>query len=210
MSLGTFFPEQKYISMLEMLTTVDQTTDFLDEFVHWQIKYQRSKPAKKVFFAGIIGYGCDIGHRKLAQISKQIDEGELDNTVNWYFSLQNIQGANDRILQFTDRLNLPNIYRRDPDVLHTSSDGQKFEVAVDSLNANYSFKYLGKDKGVSVVTFIDTRDLIWHSSDQLFRTRSSLCNRWVDAQQCNQERRTLHRYPWVLRGCIWSNQFIGI
>ena len=30
-----------------------------------------------------------------------------------------------------------------PDVLHTSSDGQKFEVAVDSLNANYSFKYLG-------------------------------------------------------------------
>ena len=164
LSLGTFFPEQKYISMLEMLTTVDQATNFLDEFVHWQTKYQRSKPAKKVFFAGIIGYGCDIGHRKLAQISKQIDEGELDNTVNWYFSLQNIQGANDRILQFIDRLSLPNIYRRSPDVLHTSSDGQKFEVAVDSLNANYSFKYLGKDKGVSVVTFIDMRDLMWHST----------------------------------------------
>jgi TnpA family transposase len=49
-------------------------------------------------------------------------------------------------------------------VLHTSSDGQKFEVAVDSLNANYSFKYLGKDKGVSVVTFIDMRDLMWHST----------------------------------------------
>jgi TnpA family transposase len=49
-------------------------------------------------------------------------------------------------------------------MLHTSSDGQKFEVAVDSLNANYSFKYLGKDKGVSVVTFIDMRDLMWHST----------------------------------------------
>jgi TnpA family transposase len=49
-------------------------------------------------------------------------------------------------------------------VLHTSSDGQKFEVAVDSLNANYSFKYVGKDKGVSVVTFIDMRDLMWHST----------------------------------------------
>ena len=164
LSLGTFFPEQKYISMLEMLATVDQTTNFLDEFMHWQIKYQRAKPAKKVFFAGVIGYGCDIGHRKLAQISKQIDEGELDNTVNWYFSLQNIQGANDRILQFTDRMSLPNIYRREPDLLHTSSDGQKFEVAVDSLNANYSFKYLGKDKGVSLVTFIDMRDLMWHST----------------------------------------------
>lgn len=164
LSLGIFFPERKYISMLEMLATVDHATHFLDEFEHWQIKYQRAKPGRKIFFAGIIGYGCDIGHRKLAQISKQIDEGELDNTVNWYFSLQNIQGANDRILQLSDKMGLPDIYRRESDVLHTSSDGQKFEVAVDSLNANYSFKYLGKDKGVSVVTFIDMRDLMWHST----------------------------------------------
>lgn len=35
---------------------------------------------------------------------------------------------------------------------------------MDSLNANYSFKYLGKDKGVSVVTFIDMHDFIWHST----------------------------------------------
>lgn len=164
LSLGTFFPERKYISMLEMLATVDQATNFLAEFEHWQMKYQRAKPAKKILFAGIIGFGCDIGHRKLAQISKQIDDGDLDNAVNWYFSLQNVQDANDRILGLTDRINLPNIYRRQSDVLHTSSDGQKFEVAVDSLNANYSFKYLGKDKGVSVVTFIDMRNLMWHST----------------------------------------------
>lgn len=90
LSLGTFFPERKYISMLEMLATVDHATNFLDEFEHWQIKYQRARLAKKILFAGIIGYGCDIGHRKLAQISKQIDDGELDNAVNWYFSLQNV------------------------------------------------------------------------------------------------------------------------
>jgi TnpA family transposase len=84
--------------------------------------------------------------------------------VNWYFSLQNVQGANDRILQWVDRMHLPNLYRRKDEVLHTSSDGQKFGVAVDSLNANYSFKYLGKDKGVSVVTFIDMRELMWHST----------------------------------------------
>lgn len=163
LSLGTFFPERKYISMLEMLATVDHATHFLDEFEHWQIKYQRARPPKKILFAGIIGYGCDIGHRKLAQISKQIDDSELDNAVNWYFSLQNVQGANDRILRFIDRMSLPNIYRNQSDLLHTSSDGQKINVAVDSLNANYSFKYLGKDKGASAVTFIDMRDLMWHS-----------------------------------------------
>ncbi|BBP02283.1 Tn3 family transposase [Sulfuriferula nivalis] len=163
-SLGTFFPDRKYISMLEMLATVDHATNFLDEFEHWQVKFQRAKPAKKLFLAGVIGFGCDIGHRKLAQISRQIDEGELDNVVNWYFSLQNIQNANERILRFMDQMNLPNIYRQDSDVLHTSSDGQKVEVAVDSLNANYSFKYLGKDKGVSVLTFVDMRDFMWHST----------------------------------------------
>ena len=163
LSLGFFFPERKYIPLLEALATVDQATQFLGEFEHWQIKYRRAKPAAKIFFAGIMGYGCDIGHRKLAQISKQIDENELDTVVNWYFSLENVQRANDRIVRFMDRMDLANLYRREEDMLHTSSDGQKLEIAVDSLNANYSFKYLGKEKGVSVITFIDMRDLMWHS-----------------------------------------------
>ena len=160
----TFFPERKYISLLEVLATVDQTTGFLDELEHWQQKHQPAKPKKKVFFAGIIGYGCDIGHRKLAQISKQINANELDTAVNWYFSLANIHSANDRILQFVDQMELPNLYREQADVLHTSSDGQKFEVSVDSLNANYSFKYFGKERGVSVISFIDMRHLLWHST----------------------------------------------
>ncbi len=62
-----------------------------------------------------------------------------------------------------DRMDIANLYRREEDMLHTSSAGQKLEVAVDSLNANYLFKYLGKEKGVSVITFIGMRDLMWHS-----------------------------------------------
>ena len=164
MPLSGVFPEQKFISLLEALATVDNDTGFLDEFQHWQTKFQQEKPAKKTFFAGIMAYGCDIGHHKLAQISKQINENELNNTLNWYFSLANIQAANDRVLQCMDRLELPNIYRNKDDLLHTSSDGQKFGVSVDSLNANYAFKYLGKDKGVSVMTFIDMRQMMWYST----------------------------------------------
>lgn len=32
-----------------------------------------------------------------------------------------------------------------------------------SLNANHSFKYFGKGQGVSAYTFIDERQLLWHS-----------------------------------------------
>ncbi|MFI3222273.1 MAG: Tn3 family transposase [Methylococcaceae bacterium] len=164
LSLGTFFPERKYISMLEMLATVNQATDFLSEFEHWPSKYQRTQPESKLLFAGIIGYGCDIGHRKLAQISSQLNENELENVVNWYFSLQNVQNANDKIVKFISQLELPKLYQVDDKPLHTSSDGQKIEVNVDSFNANHSFKYFGKTKGASVVTFIDSRDLMWYST----------------------------------------------
>jgi TnpA family transposase len=162
--LSGIFPEQKFISLLEALVTVDSDTDFLEEFQHWQVKFQQEKPAKKVFFAGIMAYGCDIGQHKFAQISKQINENELNNTLNWYFTLPNILAANDKILLRMEQLELPNINRESGDLLHTSSDGQKFGVSVDSLNANYAFKYLGKDKGVSVMTFIDMRQMMWYST----------------------------------------------
>lgn len=163
LALSSVFPERKYISLLEGLATVDAATEFLEEFDHWQMKHKKAKPAKKVFFAGIMAYGCDIEHHKFSQISKGINETELDNTLNWYFSLPNVQSANDRLVQFMNTMEVPNIYLNESGLLHTSDDGQKYGVSVDSLNANYSFKYLGKDKGVSVISFIDMRQMMWYS-----------------------------------------------
>ena len=62
-----------------------------------------------------------------------------------------------------DRMDLPNIYRRNNDVLHTASDGQKFEVRDESLHASRSFKYFGQWQGVSAYTFVDERNFLWHS-----------------------------------------------
>ena len=162
--LSGLFPDKRYISLLEVLSTINRITHFLDAFEHWQTKYTRARPSEKMFLAGIVGYGCFIGTRKIANISHQINESELENTVNWYFSKENIDVANDRILQLMDQLELPEVYSNQSEVLHTSSDGQKFEVAVDSLNANYSFKYFGQSKGVSAYNFIDERHFLFHST----------------------------------------------
>jgi len=62
-----------------------------------------------------------------------ISELELENAVNWFFSVDNINAASDRVLQLMDRLELPKLLQRTPGRSHTSSDGQKFEVRVDSL-----------------------------------------------------------------------------
>jgi len=162
-ALRPFFPEQQFVPITEILSTVNRHSDFLEEFQHWQQRYTKNRVTDKVLYAGIIGKGCAIGTPKIARISNQINENNLSNIINWYFSLENIQAANDRIIGLLDNMELPTIYKRSKEKLHTASDGQKFTVRKDSLNANYSFKYFGKEQGVSAYTFVDERNLLWHS-----------------------------------------------
>lgn len=161
--LKPYFPERHFVPLPEILSTVNSHTGFLEEFQHWQQRYTKGRTADKTLYAGIIGLGCAIGIPKMGRISPQINETTLQHAVNWYFSLDNIRLANDRMISFMDQMELPNIYRREQNRLHTASDGQKFEVKTDSLNANYSFKYFGKGQGISANTFIDERNLLWHS-----------------------------------------------
>src|SRR3546814_5859075 len=63
-----------------------------------------------------------------------------------------------------DGLDLPEIYRRQEGQTHTASDGQKFEVSADSLDANRSYKYFGNGQGVSAYTFVDSRSFLWYST----------------------------------------------
>lgn len=65
----------------------------------------------------------------LAQISSHITENELEHAVNWYFSLGNVQAANDRIVAAMDQMELPNVYRRAQDQLHTSATGRNLKSA---------------------------------------------------------------------------------
>ncbi len=160
----SLFPSGHYIPLLEILSTVNRLSNFLDAFEPWQTKYARAKPPNKTFLAGVMGLGCFIGTRKMEKISTSIDGCELETTVNSYFSRDNIQAANDRVLKVLDSLPLTEIYRKEPGVLHTSSDGQKHEVVVDSLNSNYSYKYFGKDQGVTAYGFLDERQLDWYGT----------------------------------------------
>jgi TnpA family transposase len=161
--LKLYFPDRHFVPLPEILSTVNAHIGFLQEFQHWQQRYAKGRKDDRILYAGIIGLGCAIGIPKMSRISKLINEGALQHAVNWYFSLENIRSANDCIVRFMDRMELPNIYRKNQNSLHTASDGQKFEVKTDSLNANYSFKYFGKGQGVTANTFIDERNFLWHS-----------------------------------------------
>lgn len=161
--LQAHFPKRHYIPLAEILQTVDKHSNMLGAFEHWQQTHTSSSISHSALFAGIIGLGCKIGLRKMARISSHVTESELDNAVNWRFSLDNIRDANDRVLATMDKLELPNIYRKSLSLLHTASDGQKFGIRGESLVARPSFKYFGQGQGISVSSFIDERGFLWHS-----------------------------------------------
>ena len=162
-SLSTIFPQGKYVSLLEVLNTVNKQSEFLDAFEHWKTTRERLRPADRTFFAAIIGYGCNIGLGKIAKISRNISEHELERVINWYLALENIHSANDKVLELMSKMTLPSIYQADPEKLHTSSDGMKYEVSVDSLNTNYSYKYFGYGQGSSGIQFIDERNFLFYA-----------------------------------------------
>jgi len=163
-SVSDLFTAQENIALTEILFDVNNITSFLEPFEHHNLKHTREKPKDNVFFAGITGYGCNIGKNKIAKISKGINEYELSNTLKWYFNIDNIHSANNRILSFVDHLDLPNVFRQSKNINHTSSDGQKYALEGDSVTGNYSYKYFGKGKGVSVYTFIDQRHFLFYST----------------------------------------------
>ena len=160
--LRHFFPERHYVPLTEILATVNLHTGFATELRHLRQTHVRPV-SEKILLAGVIALGCAIGSAKMAQISTSLGAAELDNAINWRFSLENLRAANDQITSFMAAMELPNIYRRSENEIHTASDGQKFEVRADSLNANHSFKYFGKGQGISAYTFVDERNLFWHS-----------------------------------------------
>jgi TnpA family transposase len=163
--LGDYFPGDKTIPLLEVLSTVDSLASFSEEFSHVGGRRDRARPSKAAFLAAVIGYGCGIDTGKIGQVSRNLSQIEIDKAVNWYFSNEHAINANDRLLKFCGGLSLPGIYREDSMFgVHTASDGQKFEVGADTVHATRSYKYFGNSKGVSAYSFIDDRHFLYHST----------------------------------------------
>jgi len=161
----SIFPDPASINISEVLTTIDTVTGFLNEFTHLQPTYRKKRPSKSIFFAGITAYGCNIGISAMAKAVSKVQAKHLENTVNWFFTLENINRANDRITNFINKIPLADLYRKNKKELRTSSDGQKIKtISENTIFASYSI-------------------LRYYRS---FSSRGSLRNRRITSQRGNQ------------------------
>jgi len=160
----SFYPQEYIIPLLEVLTTIENLCGFTSFFIHHGIDYVPKRPEKNLFFAAILGFGCNIGIRKFSFMSKGIRTSSLETTALHYFSPEAIIQANDRLLSFSSSLPLTSHFREEEDFVHTSSDGQKFDVSVASLVASPSFKYFGNGRGVTLYSFLDESGQLFYST----------------------------------------------
>jgi len=111
--LQPFLPQRHVVPLAEILATVNRHALFTDELQHWQ-QGRPQRVRAKALYAGVMGLGCGIGTRRMARITQGVGEAELEHAVNWHFSLENVQAANDRILRLTSEMGLPEIHRKSP------------------------------------------------------------------------------------------------
>ena len=157
------FPDNERITLSQVLSTVDNACGFLDELQHYSGKSKCNRPNRKTMIAAIVGTGCHFSPHKFSKLCDAINNSSLTTALNNYLSVNGTRLACDSIEQFVEKMPLSSIYL-DNDKVHTSSDGQKYPVAGDSLNAHFSFKYGGKERVLSAYTFIDCRNLFFHST----------------------------------------------
>ena len=61
------FINSKYISLSQVLASINRYSSFTDSFEHFKIKSLKKRPHINTFIAGIMAYGCNLGIGKLAK-----------------------------------------------------------------------------------------------------------------------------------------------
>ncbi len=161
---ATLLHQAGFVPVVKVLSDINHVTQFTSSFKHHSIKHTKMKPQPEIFFAGVIGKGCNMDLNRLANSSIGIKADALNNVVNWHFSVKNIQAANNRVIRMINSLHLSTAFQYEPGQIHTSSDGRKVTVAVDSILASHSYKYFGKEKGVTIYMFIDEKQILFYST----------------------------------------------
>ena len=154
--------EDASLSLYQILHQVNTYAGFTDELEHRTKRYASEGFNLSHAYAAIMSLGTNIGHNQMSKACSDITLKQLRDIESNRFSIANLKKANDSIVQLIQSLSLPGVYSDDEGRLHTSSDGRKIVVSVDSLMANFSYKYYGKDKGISANSFIDDQQIFFN------------------------------------------------
>jgi TnpA family transposase len=147
-----FYSRLPGIGIADLLWFVTERTGFLQSFTHVLDRYVKHEPDPREILAGVVAMGTNMGMRKMAEVSG-LSHPSLLTTARNYLRLETLRAANDTIINAVAALPVFHLYDIQ-NVIHSSSDGQRIETQIDTINARYSSKYFGLKKGVSAYTMV--------------------------------------------------------
>jgi TnpA family transposase len=145
-----FFDEVPQIHIAQVLQFVDSRCQCLDAFVHILQRYVKTPLDKHAVVACLIAHGTNVGLGKMGAIS-DLSYQTLFSAANNFLRPETIREGNDKISNATSKLSIFRHYNIG-DVIHSSSDGQKFETQFHTTRSRYSPKYFGLKKGITNYT----------------------------------------------------------
>jgi TnpA family transposase len=147
-----FYDQLPGIGIADLLWFVATTTGFLGAFTHVLDRYVKHEADPREILACVVAMGTNMGLWKMADVSG-LDHASLMATARNFLRLETLHAANDAISNAIAVLPAFHLFDIQEEV-HSSSDGQRMETQINTINARHSPKYFGLQKGVSSYTLV--------------------------------------------------------
>lgn len=146
------FDALKQVNIGSVLHFVNRHCHFMEAFNHVLSRYAKQAADDRTITACLVAWGTNMGIGRMGDIS-DIGYPVLSATSDNFIRLETLRGANDLVSNAIADLTIFRHYDIG-DAIHSSSDGQKFETRINTINARYSPKYFGLKKGVVAYTLL--------------------------------------------------------
>jgi TnpA family transposase len=149
---GPFYGQLPGIGIADLLRFVAEMTGFSSAFTHVLGRYVKQEADPHHVLACVVAMGTNMGLWKMAEVSG-LGHSALMTTARNFLRAETLHAANDTISNATAALPMFDQYDVDG-MKHSSSDGQRVETQIQTINARHGSKYFGLKKGVSAYTLV--------------------------------------------------------
>lgn len=147
-----FFDALGQVNIASVMDFANRRCRFMDAFEHVLGRRARTVADDRIITACLLAWGTNMGLGKMGQVS-DISYNVLSTASDNFIRLETLREANDLISNAIAAMPVFRHYNTDG-VVHSSSDGQKFETGLNTINARHSPKYFGLKKGVVAYTLV--------------------------------------------------------
>lgn len=137
------------IELTDLLIEVDGWTNFSRYFVHPNGNEPRSPDTLQHCYASILAQSCNFGLMQMQRMSG-LTYRKMAWHATWYLREETLKSAFSELVDFHHRLPLSQVWGGGT---LSSSDGQRFPVAVKTRNAVSVPRYFGYGKGLTYYTW---------------------------------------------------------